>query len=199
MKLALVSRKGGVGKTTSAAFLARLLADNGRTLAVDADPDGSLLSWDRAAELPFDVVGRPDTRLPTTIAGVARSYDHVVIDGAPGDVAILQAAAMAAEVVVIPVSPTGLDLDRVRGTLDALGKVEHLADFDVQILLTKVRRGTRSAVETRALLAELAMPVLDAEIPLAEAYAGAFGAVPFPSDPYAAVLLELHAVAGARP
>jgi len=42
MKLA-VSGKGGVGKTTFAAFLIRVLADQGkRVLAIDADPDANL-------------------------------------------------------------------------------------------------------------------------------------------------------------
>jgi CO dehydrogenase maturation factor len=42
MKLA-ISGKGGVGKTTFAAFLIRALADSGqRVLAIDADPDANL-------------------------------------------------------------------------------------------------------------------------------------------------------------
>lgn len=42
MKLA-VSGKGGVGKTTFSALLARTLSDRGKTvLAIDADPDANL-------------------------------------------------------------------------------------------------------------------------------------------------------------
>ena len=42
MKLAIVG-KGGVGKTTLAAAMARHLAVSGRSvIAVDADPDGNL-------------------------------------------------------------------------------------------------------------------------------------------------------------
>ena len=42
MKLAITG-KGGVGKTTLAAILARLYADEGRTvLAADVDPDANL-------------------------------------------------------------------------------------------------------------------------------------------------------------
>ena len=54
MKIA-VSGKGGVGKTTFAAFLIRALADSGKkVLAIDADPDANLaqaLGVERASEI----------------------------------------------------------------------------------------------------------------------------------------------------
>jgi len=58
MKLAIVG-KGGVGKTTLAAALARRLAALGRpVVAVDADPDGNLAS----------ALGVPEDQLPKPIA-----------------------------------------------------------------------------------------------------------------------------------
>ena len=44
MRLAVINLKGGTGKTTSAVYLAAALARRGRTLLVDADPQGSALS-----------------------------------------------------------------------------------------------------------------------------------------------------------
>src|SRR6185437_12276733 len=60
MRLALVSSKGGTGKTTSAVSLAMVLHRGGRTLAVDCDPQGSLMNWSETAaeeghSLPFTV------------------------------------------------------------------------------------------------------------------------------------------------
>ena len=55
MKVA-ISGKGGVGKTTLAGVMARLLADQGRkVLAIDADPDSNLAS---AVGLPKEVLAK---------------------------------------------------------------------------------------------------------------------------------------------
>jgi len=45
MKYAVVNTKGGVGKTTTAVHLATLLARQGPTLLIDADPQASAASW----------------------------------------------------------------------------------------------------------------------------------------------------------
>jgi chromosome partitioning protein len=45
MRLAVVNLKGGTGKTTSATALAMSLSARGRTLLIDADPQGSALAW----------------------------------------------------------------------------------------------------------------------------------------------------------
>ena len=75
MRLALVSSKGGTGKTTSSVFLASALHRQGRTLAIDADPQGSLMAWSAGGDLPFTVVSmpRPDTTAPGTTSIEAKT------------------------------------------------------------------------------------------------------------------------------
>jgi chromosome partitioning protein len=194
MRLAFVSGKGGTGKTTSSVFMAAALHRQGRTLAIDADPQGSLQAWSAKGELPFTVVSMPTAHIHRQIKDLAADYDHVVIDTPPGDMAITRSAILAVPLVIVPVSATGLDIDRLRPTWEALADLEptHPLGLAVGIMLTKVRRGTRSRREAREVLLELGYPILDTEIPLAEyPYAVGFGSLPLDFGAYDDLLMEL--------
>jgi len=192
MRLAVINLKGGTGKTTSAVYLAAALARRGRTLLVDADPQGSALSWsDQAEGLPFTVAALPVKTLHRQLPGLAQGFAHVVVDTPPGDLGVVRSAALAVELALIPIPPGLMDVDRLRPTLELLAEVEPLNPLGVQVLLTRVRRGTKSAKAAREVLAELGLAVLEAEIPLREGYATAFGLVPEDLGEYEAALEEL--------
>lgn len=196
MRLAVVNTKGGTSKTTSAVYLAAGLHRRGRTLLVDADPQGSALLWSQQGEgLPFTTVSLPVRDLPRRMGDLGQDYAFVVVDTPPGDLGIIRPAIMAVDLAIVPVSPTGLDLNRVRPTFELLAELETLNPVNVGVLLTKVRRRTRSAAVIRTVLEERGYPVLDAEIPLAEAYASSFGTAPTDLAHYGAVLDELLVVA----
>lgn len=193
VQLALAGLKGGTAKTTSSVFLAHVLAQAGPTLLVDTDPQGSALSWSEAASFPVPTIALPVRDVHRRLPQLAAGYAHTILDTPPGDLPIVRSALLAADVVVIPLPPTAIDLDRLRPTLELLAELENLriGDVDVRVLLTRVRSRTRTARTAREVLVDLGLPVLDAEIPLRESYAGAFGA-PVPESPdYAAVAAEL--------
>ena len=91
----------------------------------------------------------------------------------------------------MPVSPTGLDLNRIGATFEVLAEIAISHPVEVGVLLTKVRRGTRSARAARGILAEHSYPVMRTEIPLAEHFAAAFGSVPAILGEYWELLGEL--------
>ena len=128
------------------------------------------------------------------IKDLAADYEHVVIDTPPGEMSITRSAILAVPLVLVPLSPTGLDIDRLRPTWEALSDLEptHPLGFAVGVLLTKVRRGTRSRREARDVLTELDYPVMETEIPLAEwPYAVSFGTAPAEFGAYDDLLAEL--------
>ncbi|MBJ7600458.1 ParA family protein [Candidatus Nephthysia bennettiae] len=197
MRIAVLNLKGGTGKTTSAVFLATGLSRQGRTLLVDADPQGSALDWSEAAgQMPFPTIGLPVRDLHRRIDEVAKGYAHVVIDTPPGegDRPIARSAAMAVDLVVVPLSPWLIEATRIRPTLELLADIEAQHQVAVRVLLNRVRHGTKSAEAARAVLgAEFGLPVMEACVPLREAYGNSFGLVLTHLADYEAVTTELIA------
>lgn len=180
MKVAVANLKGGTGKTVSAFFLAAAFARRGRTLLVDCDPQGSTLSWAESAEedgvrLGFSVMGLPVRDVHRKLKGFEDDYEYVVLDTPPGEIAITRSALLAADMALLPIPPTAIDLDRVLPTLELVAEVEPLNDLTFRVLLTRVRRISREGRDARAVMEEMGLPVMRTEVPQLSFYSDAFG------------------------
>jgi chromosome partitioning protein len=121
--IAILSQKGGTGKTTLTLHLAVASERAGRAAAViDLDPQASAAGWkdSRTADTPV-VVPVPSTRLPQALdASRSGGAALTLIDTAPHATDAALAAAEVADLVLIPCRAGILDLRAIGTTARAI-------------------------------------------------------------------------------
>ena len=123
--LAVLSRKGGAGKTTVAAHLGVVAEASGvRALFIDADPQRSLTDWWRSRSAPTPLLVEGDAAHLSTVTDAARAdgIGLCIIDTMPAAEGDAEMAARAADFAVVVVRPSILDLRAAAGTVTALRK-----------------------------------------------------------------------------
>jgi chromosome partitioning protein len=165
--LALLSQKGGSGKTTLATHLAVALGKSRRVVLVDTDPQRSAAAWARAREsrLPELVEAAAGAIVATLRTIRATGPGLVVVDSMPSVQSDVSSIARASNFVLIPCRPSILDLRAVGGTV----KLVKEARIPAAIVLTAVppARGFGEAsktAEARKALAQYGLPVVRATI-----------------------------------
>src|ERR1700682_2424309 len=113
--IAVVNLKGGCGKSTIAVNLACQLASNGDSvLLLDNDSQGTSRHWWSHGRLPIRGESMPlenDQDGERLVRAVAASSQRYVVLDAPAHVgAATQAAGKIADLVLIPVTASGVDL-----------------------------------------------------------------------------------------
>ena len=146
--IAVISQKGGAGKTTIALNLAVAAVRSGHECAViDIDPQASAKCWHdlRQDESPA-VVSAQAARLPEILqAANQNGAELVIIDTAPHSESAALAAARLADLVLVPCRPSLLDLKAITTTIDlaALAKTPALAVLNT----VPVRGGLKGEAE----------------------------------------------------
>lgn len=190
--IAILSLKGGVGKTTTALYLATVAAHQGRTVTVlDVDSEHSACRWAQHLLLPFAVVEGQPERLARQVRAYTEADELVIIDTPPNSRELLMRAGSLVDLAIVPVAPSGLEVDRLRPTLELLADLQaQRPQLDTAILLTRYQERRILAHEAQSALSGL--PVLAHQIREREAYKSAFGGLPAPLGEYQAVWEELQ-------
>ncbi|GCD60596.1 ParA family partition ATPase [Acetobacter pasteurianus] len=109
--IAIISQKGGAGKTTLALHLAAAAEDAGHTaLVIDVDPQATASQW---------AAWRKDAppRLAAKIGqAMSQGAEFIVIDTPPHADSAASAAVEVADLVLIPCRPSAFDLAAIKTT-----------------------------------------------------------------------------------
>ena len=137
--VAVVSQKGGAGKTTLTIQLAVAAELDGKpTAVIDLDPQASAKSWSdgRNQEAPA-VISAQATRLDKDILKTAREagVKLCLIDTAPHSERDALMAARAADFVLIPCRPAIFDIRAIGNTIDMV----NLAKVPACVVLNAVK------------------------------------------------------------
>lgn len=121
--IAIVSQKGGSGKTTLALHLASCAAyAKKQSVVIDTDPQATAAAWgDWRGDFLPEIVTSPPARLPQTIRNAEKQgIEIVVIDTPPHADAAMREAIKAADIVLIPTRPRAFDLHALEPVVDLL-------------------------------------------------------------------------------
>jgi len=170
----VAQQKGGAGKTTLVAQLAAALAASHRVAALDVDPQASLMRWLaarksslRAASAGLTVADCAGWRLAGEVSRLARGHDVVLVDSPPHAETEARLAVRAADLVLVPLQPSPLDVWATAQTL-ALAAAEKRP---VRLVLNRAPPRGRLLDATRAGLLRGETPVLDAALGNRSAFA----------------------------
>lgn len=116
MLITVANVKGGVGKTTTAVYLAAAAAQLGQCLLIDADPQASASEWLSERPIPgVEVIGAPSIKALSRATEGASST--VILDTPPGHEGLVRTALELADVVVIPTRVGGVEVARAQTTI----------------------------------------------------------------------------------
>lgn len=197
--ITIAQQKGGAGKTTLAAHLALAWAASGHQVGVlDIDPQASLSTWFGVRQKPegapdIDVSAITGWRVAAEVERQARQYDMVVIDSPPHAETESRIAIRAANLVLVPVQPSPMDLWATRAILD----VARQEKVPALIVLNRVPPRAKLTDLMLAHLTALGVPVAQTRIGnrVALASALAIGRGINESDPSSQAAAEIKALA----
>ncbi len=156
--IAVGNLKGGTGKSTIAVNLACALAEGAahHVVLVDADGQGTATDWHAGHRLPLAVESLPlgserdAQRWVARVLALKAGADRVVVDLPPQVGSGIASALLIADLFVIPVTPSGVDLRATGKALDLLRRARAVRGADKPAcMLVPSRVDRRTAIGRR--------------------------------------------------
>ena len=168
MIISITSLKGGVGKSTITQNLAVCFAQSGYKVCIaDADTNQSALRWSslRDADLPpVPAFGTPEKTLSSNIKQLNADYEIVLIDGTPSLDRVTSRIILLADIVLVPILPSGLDIWATEQFLERLADAwaqKESGEIPAYFILNQFQSNFNLNKEFKEVLNETEIPVLE--------------------------------------
>lgn len=166
--ITVCNQKGGSGKTTLSMQLAGSLAKKkNKVLVVDADPQATATRWAASADdehpFPASVVGlsAASEKVHREVKKFINDYDFIIIDCPPAaDSPVPQSALLIADLALVPIIPSPLDLWAsvgIRQIIENVGGINET--LQARLVVNQCQPRTNLAKETLEILPEFGIPV----------------------------------------
>lgn len=176
MIISVTSLKGGVGKSTIAQNLAVCFAHAGYKICiVDVDTNQSALRWSgqRDEDLPaVPVYVLPDgVELAKNVKHLNESHEIVLIDGTPSLSQVTSKIILLADLLIIPIQPSGLDIWATEKFLERYkdAEVQKEAKIPAHFLINQ-NQSTNLSREVKEILEQTDIPVFKSSLRTRIAY-----------------------------
>ncbi|WP_425038088.1 ParA family partition ATPase [Primorskyibacter sp. S187A] len=159
--ICIAQQKGGSGKTTLAINLALGFTRAGKSVAViDTDPQGSMGRWfmtrlERGGEPGLEFATSSAWGVSYEVRKLSDSYDIVIIDTPPKADSDLRPALRAADLALVPLATSHVDLWATESVLDLAQR----EDVPTLVVMTRGRAGTKLSNEVAAQVVDLGSDV----------------------------------------
>ncbi len=175
--ITIAQQKGGAGKTTLAVNLAIAFArQNMRVAILDTDPQGSLGRWfmtrrEQLGDAGLDFATASAWGVGYECEKLGKTNDIVIIDTPPKVDSDLKPALREADLILVPVGSSHMDLWATDGVLDLAQRVGK----GCVIVLNRVKSGTRLAEGVASAAAELSAEIATSRLGQRVVYAETLG------------------------
>jgi len=154
--IALVNQKGGCAKSTTAVHFAHWLVQQGKqVMLVDADAQRSSSQWCKRMEpaIATQVLQSPDDILEQ-LTDLAAGVDILVVDGPAGLSEATRAILMRADLAVVPVQPSGIDVQSAADAVRLIKQAQLVREGKppAVMFLSRAVKGTKLKDEALQLL-----------------------------------------------
>jgi len=180
--VAMVSSKGGAGKTTSALILAGEIASAGRSvIMVDADPNQPLQAWAERPGKPDNIEVVIDESADTiidTIEDAKSRSDFVIVDLEGTATDRIGFAVTQSDLVLIPVQGSVLDANEAAKSIKLIRQMSRVSNREIPyaVFFTKKSAAIKEKTfrDIEAQFSTAGVPLLDTAIVDRAAYRAMF-------------------------